>query len=142
MNYLLDTNVLSEVRRPRPEPAVLEWLDSVDEERLHLSVITIAELARGIALMPMSRRKTDLAAWLETDLQLRFGRRLIGVDGETAFAWGHLMAVSRQVGRNVSVMDCWIAAIAMRHGLCVATRNVRDFENLGVDIFDPWDFRK
>lgn len=140
MSYLLDTNVLSEVRRPSPDVRVMSWLDSVDEERLHLSVITIAELARGIALMPAGRRRSDLAGWLETDLQLRFGHRLIAVDAGSAFAWGRLMADSKQAGRNLSVMDGWIAAIALRHGLAVATRNVRDFDGLGIDIFNPWEF--
>ncbi len=140
MSYLLDTNVLSEVRRPSPDVRVMSWLDTVDEERLHLSVITIAELARGIALMPAGRRRSDFADWLETDLQLRFGDRLIAVDAGAAFAWGRLMADSKQAGRNLSVMDGWIAAIALRHGLAVATRNVRDFDGLGVDIFNPWEF--
>ena len=138
MSYLLDTNVLSEVRRPRPDVRVLAWLDQVEEERLHLSVITVAELARGIALLPAGRRKADLALWLETDLQLRFGHRLLSVDGDTAFLWGRLMADATREGRVLSVMDGWIAAIALRHQLIVATRNVRDFENLGLEIFNPW----
>src|SRR5690606_27408515 len=87
VRYLLDTNVLSEVRRPHPEPRVLAWLDAVDEDRLYLSAITIGEIARGVALLDDGRRKQDLAAWLETDLQHRFGPRLLAIDGETALVW-------------------------------------------------------
>lgn len=140
MNYLLDTNVLSELRRPEPDLRVVAWLDEIEEDRLYLSVITIAELARGIALMPAGRRQSDLADWLEIDLQLRFGARLVAIDAETAFVWGGLMADSKRTGRNLSVMDGWIAASAMRHDLSVATRNVRDFEGMGLDLFNPWDF--
>jgi len=142
LTYLLDTNVLSEVRRPLPDARVLAWLDEVEEERLHLSVITIAELARGIALLPTGKRKADLALWLETDLQLRFGHRLLSIDGDTAFLWGRLMADAKLAGRHLAVMDGWIAAIALRHGLVVATRNLRDFKDLGLELFNPWQDEK
>jgi predicted nucleic acid-binding protein len=138
VSYLLDTNVLSEVRRPRPEPRVLAWLDAADEDRLYLSAITIGEIARGVALLVDGRRKQDLAAWLETDLQHRFGPRLLAVDGETALVWGRLMGEARQKGRTVGAMDGWIAATALRHELVLVTRNTKDFENLGVSLFDPW----
>ncbi len=138
MTYLLDTNVISEVRRPQPDVNVLTWLDGADEERLYLSVITVGELARGIALLPSGKRKVALAEWLGTDLQLRFGHRLLSVDGEAAFIWGRLMADARRQGRALSVMDGWIAAIALRHQLVIVTRNVRDFDNLGLEIFNPW----
>lgn len=138
MTYLLDTNVISEVRRPQPDVDVLAWLDLVDEELLYLSVITVGELARGVALLPDGKRKAALAEWLGTDLQLRFGHRLLSIDGEAAFIWGRLMADATREGRALSVMDGWIAAIALRHHLIIATRNVRDFENLGLEIFNPW----
>ena len=138
MKYLLDTNVLSEVRRPHPEPRVLAWLDAVDEDRLYLSAITIGEIARGVRLLDDGRRKQALAAWLETDLRQRFGPRLLVVDGDTALAWGRIMAAARHKGRPAAALDGWIAATALRHELVLATRNTRDFENLGVTLFDPW----
>jgi toxin FitB len=140
VRYLLDTNVLSEVRRPRPEPRVLAWLDAADEDRLHLSAITIGEIARGVALLEDGRRKQELAAWLETDLQHRFGPRLLAIDGDTALAWGQLMGEAKQKGRPVAAMDGWIAATALRHELVLVTRNTKDFENLGVRLFDPWTY--
>lgn len=142
MNYLLDTNVLSEVQRPRPDTAVLSWLDQIDEERLYLSVITVAELARGVALLPNGRRKVDLATWLEKDLLARFGRRILDVDSQSAFLWGRLMSDAKLAGRHLSVMDGWIAATALRHGLCLVTRNVRDFGYLGLEIQNPWSKEK
>ena len=142
MSYLLDTNVLSEVRRPQPDAQVLAWLDQVDEERLYLSVITIGELARGIALMPAGKRKSGLAEWLDGDLRLRFGSRLLSIDGETAFIWGRLMADAKSSGRVLPAMDGWIAATALQHRLVVTTRNVRDFEDLGLEIFNPWPSEK
>lgn len=142
MNYLLDTNVLSEVQRPRPEAAVLSWLDQVDEERVYLSVITVAELARGVALLPEGRRKSDLANWLETDLLERFAHRLLDADSQSAVLWGRLMSDAKRAGRHLSAMDGWIAAIALRHGLCLVTRNVRDFQSLGLQIHNPWPEEK
>lgn len=138
MRYLLDTNVLSEIRRPHPEPRVLAWLDAANEDRLHLSAITIGEIARGVALLEGGRRKQALAAWLATDLQQRFGPRLLAVDGDTALVWGRIMAAASQKGRPVAAMDGWIAATALRHELVLATRNIRDFETLGVELFDLW----
>lgn len=138
MNYLLDTNVISEVRRPQPEARVLDWLEVVPEDELFLSVVTVAELARGIAQMDDGKRRRALAAWLDQDLPLRFGRRLLTIEGETALIWGRLMAESRAEGRALSVMDGWIAATALQHGLVLATRNTKDFQGLGVALLDPW----
>jgi predicted nucleic acid-binding protein len=138
LNFLLDTNVLSEVRRPVPDTKVLAWLDQVDEDRVYLSVISIAEIARGVALLDDGKRKAELALWLEHDLPQRFGQRILDVDSPTALAWGRMMAEARQAGRGLSVMDGWIAASAQRHALTVVTRNTRDFQQLGLTLFDPW----
>lgn len=138
MSFLLDTNVLSEVRRPQPEPRVLAWLDAADEDRLFLSVMTAGELARGIGLLAEGKRKRELRAWLETDLPARFGDRLLPVDGESAAIWGEIMAVSQRTGRNMGAMDGWIAATALRHELVLVTRNVKDFAGSGPDLLNPW----
>ncbi len=113
MNVLLDTNVLSEVRRPAPDPRVLAWLDTVDEDRAFISVASIAELRRGIALMDDGRRRDALAAWLADDLPARFAGRILPIDPAIAGCWGDLMAQARQSGFALSVMDGFFAATAL-----------------------------
>ena len=108
MNYLLDTNVLSEVQRPQPDAQVLAWLDQVDEDRTYLSVVSVGEIARGVAQLEDGRRKLALQHWLDVDLPARFGGRLLPVDCETALVWFQLMAVARRAGRGLPVMDGWI----------------------------------
>ncbi|MFH1344054.1 MAG: type II toxin-antitoxin system VapC family toxin [Pseudomonadota bacterium] len=138
MKVLLDTNVLSEVRRPAPEPRVLAWLDAIDEDRAFISVASIAELRRGIALMDDGRRREALAAWLAVDLPGRFSGRILPIDPTVAERWGDVMAQARTSGFGLSVMDGFFAATAIAHGLVLATRNTKDFASLGVPLFDPW----
>ena len=138
MNYLLDTNVLSELRRPLPDRRVVSWLEHVDEDRVFLSVISIAEVARGLQLLEPGRRRDALAQWLEHDLVDRFASRLLLVDTSAAMIWGRLMADAKRLGRGLSVMDGWIAAIAVSRDLILVTRNQKDFEGLGMSLFDPW----
>jgi predicted nucleic acid-binding protein len=139
MNVLLDTNVLSEVRRPVPDPKVLTWLDTIDEDRAYLSVASIAELRRGIALMNDGRRREALSAWLAEDLPVRFAGRILPIDPVIAERWGNLMAQARQSGIALSVMDGFFAATALAKELVLATRNTKDFAPLGVPVFNPWD---
>lgn len=138
MNYLLDTNVLSEVQRPKPDANVLAWLDQVDEDRTYLSVISVGEIARGVAQLDEGKRKAALQQWLDFDLPARFGNRLLPVDRETASIWGQLMAEAKRAGRGLPVMDGWIAASAVRHGLTLVTRNTRDFAGVDIELLDPW----
>ena len=137
MNLLLDTNVLSEVQRPAPDLKVLGWLDAVDEDRVFISVASIAELRRGIALMDAGRRRDALAAWLATDLPARFAERILPIDH--AEHWGDLMAQSRRSGVTLSVMDGFFAATALAKDLTLVTRNVKDFASFGVPRLNPWD---
>ncbi|WP_298245395.1 type II toxin-antitoxin system VapC family toxin [uncultured Bradyrhizobium sp.] len=139
MNLLLDTNVLSEVQRPTPSPQVLAWLHTIDEDRAFISVASIAELRRGIALLEDGRRRTALAAWLAHDLPARFAERVLPIDPAVAEHWGDLMAQSRRSGIALSVMDGFFAATALAHGLTLVTRNVKDFAACGVTLFNPWD---
>jgi toxin FitB len=139
MNVLLDTNVLSEVRRPAPDPKVLAWLDTVDEDRAFISVASIAELRRGIALTDDGRRREALTAWLAEDLPARFVRRILPIDPAIAGRWGDLMAQARQSGFALSVMDGFFAATALAKELVLATRNTKDFAPLAVPLFNPWD---
>ncbi len=139
MNYLLDTNVLSEVQRPRPEARVLAWLDQVDEDRTFLSVASVGEIAEGVAQLEEGRRKSALQQWLDAELAARFGNRLLAIDRETARAWGSLLAAAKREGRGLSVMDAWIAAVALRHELVLVTRNTRDFAGIALELLDPWN---
>jgi predicted nucleic acid-binding protein len=139
VNLLLDTNVLSEVQRPLPEPKVLAWLDAVDEDRVFISVASVAELRRGIALMDDGRRRAALADWLANDLPARFAERILPIDQAIAAQLGDLMAQSRRSGVALSVMDGFFAATALVKDLTLVTRNVRDFESFGVPLLNPWD---
>jgi len=122
-----------------PAPKVLAWLDAVDEDRVFISVASIAELRRGIALMDDGRRRAALAAWLATDLPARFAGRILPIDHAIAERWGDLMAQSRRSGVALSVMDGFFAATALANDLMLVSRNVRDFASFGVALLNPWD---
>jgi len=138
VRLLLDTNVLSEVTRPAPDARVLDWLDRLDEDRSFISVISIAEIRRGVALMDEGRKRDALAEWLARDLPQRFEQRVLPVDEPVALAWGDLMGVAKRHGRGLSSMDGLIAATAIAQELTLATRNTKDFEGFGLELFDPW----
>jgi hypothetical protein len=138
VNLLLDTNVLSEVQRPEPDPKVLGWLDTVDEDRVFISVASIAELRRGVALMDDGRRRALLTGWLANDLPARFAKRILPIDQAVAERWGDLMAQSRRNGVALSVTDGFFAATALARDLTLVTRNVRDFAPFGVSLRNPW----
>ncbi|MER9777111.1 type II toxin-antitoxin system VapC family toxin [Mesorhizobium sp. M0220] len=138
MRLLLDTNVLSEVTRPVPDARVLEWLDKLDEDRSFISVVSIAEIRRGVALMGEGRKREALAEWLARDLPQRFEQRVLPVDEPVALAWGDLMGLAKRRGRGLTSMDGLIAATAIAQELTLATRNMKDFEGFGIELFDPW----
>ncbi|WP_192180334.1 PIN domain-containing protein [Mesorhizobium amorphae] len=138
MRLLLDTNVLSEVTRPAPNARVLEWLDGLDEDRSFISVVSMAEIRRGVALMDEGRKRDALAEWLARDLPQRFEQRVLSVDEPVALAWGDLMGLAKRRGRGLSSMDGMIAATAIAQELTLATRNTKDFEGFGIELFDPW----
>lgn len=139
MNFLLDTNVVSEWVKPRPTPAVAKWLAVADEDRVFLSVITIAELRFGLETIPAGARRELLEHWLKDDLPIRFEGRILDVSVVVADAWGILMARSRHSGAAPGAVDGFIAATAMVHGLTIVTRNTRDFAALGIPLVNPWE---
>jgi len=138
VSFLLDTNVLSEGGKPRPEPRVMDWLASMDEEQLFLSVVSLAELRHGIERLDAGRRKAALDIWLTDQLPARFGERLLPVDEGTADQWGRIVASTQAQARPIGAMDAFLAATAAQHQLTLVTRNVADFEAAGVRLFNPW----
>lgn len=137
MRLLLDTCVVSELWKPRPFAAVQESLDAIGAANCFISVLTIGELTKGIALLTDEPRKRKLGLTLHR-LVKDYGSRLLPVDQETAETWGELDAAGRRRGETVPGIDGLIAATAIRHGLHVATRNVRHFKMAGALVFDPW----
>ncbi|GAA5083080.1 type II toxin-antitoxin system VapC family toxin [Nocardia iowensis] len=137
-NYLLDTSAVSEWVKPRPDPGLTQWLHTTDEDRLHLSVITLGEIRKGIEKMPDSPKKRRLVEWLTESLIDRFEGRLLSVDATVAQAWGRMVARTEGNGNPVEPADALIAATAVSHGLEVVTRNVGHFGPTGVAIVCPW----
>jgi toxin FitB len=138
MNFLLDTNVVSEWVRRRPNPGVVSWLAEADEDHVFISVITLAELRYGIERMAAGRRRNRLDAWLKDELLLRFEGRVLPIDGHIADTWGRVVARREAVGRPISAMDAFIAATAEVHGLSLVTRNSADFESSVKATINPW----
>jgi predicted nucleic acid-binding protein len=129
---------VSEWVRPRPDPSVVAWLAEADEDRVFLSVVTLAELRRGIARLAESRRRNRLDEWLRRELPLRFEGRILAIDEVIAAAWGDVMAEREARGRPISAMDAFIAATARVHQLTLVTRNAADFEGSVPGIVNPW----
>ena len=141
MTYLLDTNVVSEWVKPRPNGNVIAWLAEASEDEIFISVCTFAELRFGVASMARGKRRDHLDEWLRSDLPVRFDRRIVGIDVSIAVAWGDIQARAKQKGRPVGPMDGLIAATAEVHGMTIVTRNTKHFEAVGVPLFNPWDDR-
>jgi predicted nucleic acid-binding protein len=138
VNFLLDTNLVSEWTKTRPDPAVVGWLADADEDRVFISVITLAELRHGVERLAIGRRRKRLNEWIENELLFRFDERILPIDAATADAWGRIVAHREALGRPIGTMDAFIAATAQVHKLTLATRNQTDFE-LSVDsIVNPW----
>lgn len=138
MSFLLDTNVVSEWVKPRPNSGVITWLGDVDEDRVFLSVVNFAELRYGVNRMSAGARRNRLDLWLRETLPLRFENRILPVDSLVGDAWGQLVARSQASGRTMGIMDGFLAATAEVHRLTMVTRNVADFSILGDSILNPW----
>jgi toxin FitB len=136
--FLLDTNVISELVKPKPEPKVTMWIDDTDEELLFLSVLTVGEIRKGVVLLPRSARRTSLETWLSKELPLRFSNRILCVDQEVADRWGHLSGLTGSRGVQLGVIDGLLAATAMKHDLTLVTRDTREVGTTGVMLFNPW----
>lgn len=135
---LLDTCVVSELARPAPDPGILAWLDSVNDDALRLSVLTLGEIKKGADLLEDGPRKVRVEAWLD-ELRATFADRILPVDEAVALRWGAISAASRQAGRVRPPIDSLLAATAVCHQLKLVTRNVADFEGTGAVIVNPWE---
>jgi predicted nucleic acid-binding protein len=136
--FLVDTNIPSELTRPRPEPLVAEFLKAAGKERVYVSVLTLGEICKGIAGLPASARRTDLQNWLDTVMRPWFAGRVLPITASIAERWGFLAGDAKLRGTPLSVVDGLLAATALQHDLTVVSRNVRDFSGLGVTLLDPW----
>lgn len=136
MSYLIDTSVLSELRRKAPNPVVVRWLAQRPSGTLYLSVLTLGEIRKGIEAMPDEPRRLVLLDWLETELPAFFCGRILSVDAAVADRWGRMVALA---GRPVPAVDSLLAATASQHGFVLVTRNLRDVQGLGVQALNPWE---
>lgn len=135
MSYLLDTNVLSELRRKAADPGVLNWVAGRPASTLYLSVLTLGEIRKGVEGVGDRERRQSLLDWLETDLPAYFMDRILPIDEAVADRWGRIVAGAR---RPLPAIDSLLAATAITHDLVLVTRNVKDFASLPLEVFNPW----
>jgi predicted nucleic acid-binding protein len=138
MKYLLDTCIISEMVKPKPERNVVRWLLDQNETDLYVSVLTFGELHRGIERLPGSRKKESLHAWVENDLKERFSSRTLDINIIVAKIWGRIQGVVEKNGKPMPVIDSLIAATGIAYGLIVVTRDTADMEQSGAGLFNPW----
>ncbi len=138
MSFLLDTNVVSEWVKPRPEPRVVRFLEEVDEDRVFISVVTLGELRFGVERLPAGRRRQRLDDWVTYALPQRFEGRVLAVDAAVADVWGTIVARRGRAGKAIAAIDALLAATAEVHQLTLVTRNVSDFQSSVTTLFDPW----
>jgi predicted nucleic acid-binding protein len=136
MSFLVDTNVISEATRPRPDDGVVRWLKSAGGSSLFVSVLTLGEIRKGIEKLRSGARKDSLRAWLESEIPAWFEGRILPVDAAVADRWGRLVAAA---GRTIPAVDSLIAATALVHGLRLVTRDRADYSFPGLEILDPWE---
>ena len=136
--WLLDTNVLSELRRPRPEPKVLGFIAAQPLESLHISTVTLAEIRFGIELVPDAARRSELTNWLTHKVRPMFEQRVLPVSEEVMFKWRLLVEEGRKAGRTFFQPDLIIAATGQHHGLTIVSRDTAEFVRARVVVFNPW----
>ncbi|OYY74444.1 MAG: VapC toxin family PIN domain ribonuclease [Gammaproteobacteria bacterium 28-57-27] len=135
MSYLIDTNVISELRRKSPDSGVVDWFSVRPSSALYLSVLSLGEIRKGVEGVTDEARRLALLDWLETDVPRFFTGRLLDIDAAVADRWGRLQAMAK---RPLPSIDSLLAATALEHDLILVTRNVRDFAGLPVQIVNPW----
>jgi len=137
--FLLDTNIISELIKPKPEPKVISWLQKSDENFFYLSVLTLGEIRKGVSALPDAKRRVSIEAWLEKDLRNRFIGRILSITEDIADRWATLTGLAKTRNILVPVIDGLLAATAIHHNLTLVTRNTKDVVVTGVNVFNPWD---
>jgi len=137
LRALLDTCVISELRNPRGRRSVIDGVAEVASKDLYVSVISFGEIVKGVFLLIEGERKRELERWTH-QLERHYADRILGIDLETVRIWGEKTAAAQMSGKVLQASDGLIAATALRHGLCVMTRNTADFEPAGVMLVNPW----
>jgi len=139
VNFILDTNVISELVAARPNLNVIEWIQATDSDRIFLSVISIGEIKKGIEKLPNSDRKVILDHWLQEDLLAQFTDQLLSIDVQTMLILGKLVSQLEKLGRPISAIDALLAATAQQWGFTLVTRNTVHFQDTGINLLNPWD---
>jgi len=139
VNYLIDTNALSELTKIKGDTKVIQWFNETPNYELFLSVLTIAEIRKGIEKLKDSSKKDVLTTWLQTELDERFKNRILSFGISEAMIWGKLTARMENTGINLPIIDSMIAAIALSKNAILVTRNTKDFEATGVKLLNPWN---
>lgn len=139
MSFLLDTCVISELVKTKPNSNVTKWVKSCDEESLFLSTLTIGEIQKGIYKLPDSRKKKALQTWLTDDLIKRFDHRILSIDLKVALKWGEIQALAEKSGNKLPTIDGLIASMGIVYDLTIITRNTQDMKPSGVKVYNPWN---
>lgn len=137
MKFLLDTCVISALRKPQANASLVEWISEIDESDLYLSVITIGELEKGVSRLPESKHKAVVSDWIRHAVANRFGNRILPIDAAVAACWGDLIGAREKAGKPLPILDAFIAATASVADCTVVTRNTKDFADCGVRLLDP-----
>jgi len=138
MNYILDTNVISELVARKPNSKVVAWLESVDPDSIYLSVIALGEIKKGIEKLSASKRKNTLDSWFKEELLTRFHNRILPLDLPVLLTWGELTARLEKHGTPLPAIDSLLAATALQAEFTLVTRNTGDFQLAGISLYDPW----
>jgi predicted nucleic acid-binding protein len=136
--WLIDTNVLSELRRPQPEPKVVAFIASQPLDQLYVSAVTIAEIRFGIELVGDATRRAELSSWLDHAVRPMFEQRILPVSEDIIYKWRLMVEAGRKAGHTFSQPDLFIAATAVQHGLTLVSRDTGDFSKAPVGVFNPW----
>lgn len=138
MKYLLDTCVISELIRPKPDHNVISWMQEQSENDLYLSVLTFGEIEKGIKKATNLTRKKNLQLWVENDLKKRFEGRIIPIDLDVSIKWGDIQGAAELIGKSMPTIDGLIAVSGLTHNCVVVTRNSSDMVQSSVELINPW----
>lgn len=136
MKFLLDTNILSETIKKKPHPSVVNWLESLSNNDIFISVLSLGEIRKGIEKLPEGEKKQKILLWLNQDLSIWFQDRILPIDNKVANKWGFISAHTLAPAPSI---DSLIAATALTYNLILATRNVKDFNFSNLEVFNPWE---